>query len=139
MIKTTRSSTKAQPLILYAVIGGLSLVCAILFATTLYYRQQALSAKRTVPVVDSSASSTNDLIGEISRLITLPANEQPTIATVADPDKLKGQAFFSQAEVGDKVLIYPQAHQAILYRPSERKLISVGPFFANAATSSTRP
>lgn len=55
----------------------------------------------------------------------LPAGEQPTLATVADQEKLKGQDFFSHAQNGDKLLIYPKAKKAILYRPSTGKIIEV--------------
>lgn len=67
------------------------------------------------------------LIAQVGKLIILPANETPTIATVSDPEKLKGQAFFVNALQGDKVLIYSTAKKAILYRPSAKKIIEVAP------------
>ncbi len=65
------------------------------------------------------------MIAEIGKLITLPEGETPTIATVSDLEKLSDQAFFANALLGDKVLIYTKARKAILYRPSEKKLIEV--------------
>lgn len=65
------------------------------------------------------------LISAVGKLITLPEDENPTIATVSDPAKLAGQPFFSRAKEGDKVLIYTRYKKAILYRPSERKLVEV--------------
>lgn len=68
-----------------------------------------------------------DLVNEVGRLIDLPTNETPTIATVSNLEALKGQEFFARAQVGDKVLIYPQARKAILYSPSKQRIIEVAP------------
>jgi len=66
------------------------------------------------------------LIAEVGKLIALPQDERPTIATVTEVDKIKDQPFFANAQNGDKVLIYTNAKKAILYRPSEKKIIEVG-------------
>ncbi|MBI5357887.1 hypothetical protein HZB74_03515 [Candidatus Saccharibacteria bacterium] len=60
-------------------------------------------------------------------MVEVPQGEEPTIATVQDVSKLQNQAFFKNAQNGDKVLIYSQAKKAILYRPSTDKIIEVGP------------
>lgn len=67
------------------------------------------------------------LVGEVAKLIDLPKGETPTIATVQDKTKLKDQAFFANAQNGDKLLIYAQAKKAIIYRPAAHKVINVGP------------
>lgn len=67
------------------------------------------------------------LVEKVGQLITLPSDEQPTIATVTDLDALKDQPFFANAAVGDKVLIYTNASKAILYRPSDNKIIEKAP------------
>lgn len=76
------------------------------------------------------------VVEKVRALIAIPADELPTIATVTDPEKLKSQAFFSSALTGDKVLIYTVAKKAILYRPSENKIIEVSPISIGAATRS---
>ncbi len=73
----------------------------------------------------ATASEIKSIVSQISKSFVLPENETPTIATVSDPDKLKGQAFFANAQVGDKVLIYSLARRAILWRPSISKVIEV--------------
>lgn len=70
---------------------------------------------------------TKKLLDRVAELIVLPADEEPTIATVADPEKLKDQAFFSKAKKGDKVLIYTNAKKAILYDPVNHKIVEVAP------------
>jgi hypothetical protein len=68
---------------------------------------------------------TKILTDRIGRFMELPADEQPNLATVTDQEKLKGQDFFAQAQNGDKLLVYPKARKAILYRPSTKKIIEV--------------
>lgn len=66
------------------------------------------------------------LLTSVGKLIALPSDEKPTIATVSDVEKIKDQPFFKNALNGDKVLIYTKAKKAILYRPSENKVVEVG-------------
>ena len=67
------------------------------------------------------------LVAEVGDLILLPKDEQPTVATVADPEALKDQAFFANAQKDDKVLIYARAQKAILYSPARHQVIEVAP------------
>lgn len=66
------------------------------------------------------------LVAQVGKLITLPGDEQPTIATITNIDQLKDQPFFKNAQNGDKVLVYQNANKAIIYRPSENRIIDVG-------------
>lgn len=76
---------------------------------------------------------------EVSKLIELP-NETPTIATVVDASKLKSQAFFANAQNGDRVLMFAEAKKAILYRPSTNKIIEVAPInIGSGAAAETKP
>jgi hypothetical protein len=68
---------------------------------------------------------TATLTQKIGKSMELPVGEQPTLATVTDRAKLKGQDFFEHAQNGDKLLVYPKAKKAILYRPSTGKVIDV--------------
>lgn len=81
----------------------------------------------------AAVQSTVDAVG---KLVQLPANETPTLATVTDASKLKNQAFFAKAENGDKVLIYTQAKLAVLYRPSTNKVINLAPLVIGNGTNS---
>lgn len=73
------------------------------------------------------------LVAKVGKLINLPTDEQPTVATVTDASKVKDQTFFKNAQNGDKVLIYQKAQKAILYRPSENRIIEVGAVNINQA------
>ncbi len=79
------------------------------------------------------------LTARIGGFMELPAGEQPTLATVADQEKLKGQEFFTHAQNGDKLLIYPKAKKAILYRPSTGKIIEVTNLTSSGEGSNVQP
>ena len=86
------------------------------------------SAKMVDPDEKKAAESeAKDLISKVGKLIVLPIGEDPTIATVTDPKKLQDQAFFANAKLGYKVLIYMQARKAYLYDPERNKLVEVAP------------
>lgn len=63
------------------------------------------------------------ITNQIKDSVELPTGETPTLATVNDVSKLKAQAFFKNAQNGDKVLVYTKAGVAVLYRPSTQKVI----------------
>ncbi len=67
------------------------------------------------------------LVEEVGSLMVLPKDEVPTIATVTDPEQLKSQTFFANAQKGFKVLLYATAKKAILYDPIAKKIIEVAP------------
>ena len=67
------------------------------------------------------------VVAKVGRLVVLPEDEQPTLATVADPEQLKSQPFFARAKKGDKVLVYNKAQKAILYDPVQDKIIEIAP------------
>ncbi len=72
---------------------------------------------------------------KVAKLISVPADETPVLASVTDKAKLKDQPFFKDAENGDVILLFPQAKKAIIYRESSNMLINVGPI---AITSDTK-
>lgn len=81
----------------------------------------------------------NALVAKVSKLMILPTDESPTVATVDDSSAVKDQPFFAQAKNGDIVLVYQNAGEAILYRESENKIIKVGAVNFNQATPSPAP
>lgn len=72
-----------------------------------------------------------DLLSRVAKIYLIPTGEEPTIATVSDPNALKDQAFFTQSQKGDKVLIFSKAGRAVLYRPSINKIIETAPINSN--------
>lgn len=68
-----------------------------------------------------------ELVAKLSKLVVLPADEEPVVATVTDKEKLKDQPVFAKAENGDKILIYSKAQKAYIYRPATNLLVDVVP------------
>jgi len=96
-----------------------------------FYRQYADIKANPQAVIDKQ---TAQLVAEVGKLMVLP-DEKPTIATVTEPSQLKGQAFFEKAKVGDKVLIYSGARKAILYDPTAKRIVEVGPLNTDAGSA----
>lgn len=102
------------------------IILALAGAAGYYYRQYD-DLKNSTPEKLQQAQ-TDQYINEVGKLYSLPQNEKPDVATVKDKEALKKQyPFFDQAENGDVVLIYKDAKLAILYRPTTKQLIKVGP------------
>jgi len=102
---------------------GLITVVALLVAYY-YYSEASRLLTNSQATAQEEVAQIVTLVGE---LIVLPEEEQPTVATVTDPDRLRDQPFFAKAKVGDRVLIYTNARKAILYDPAAHKIVEVAP------------
>ncbi len=125
---------------LFLIIGAIVLVLIAGFGVYRYWQlTQEVARLRTSPQ-DQVKGEIEKLVAEVKKLISVPDDELPTVATVSDPEKLKANAFFAHAAVGDKVLIYTQAKKAILFRPGDNKIIEVAPLSigSSSATLSTQ-
>ena len=103
-----------------------------------FYQQYQASQHQIQALKKGSGGGTQGednaaLIAKLGRLIVLPTDEQPTIATVTDLAKLAGQPFFAQAKLGDKVFIYSNAKKAILYDEAANKIVEVAPINIGAS------
>lgn len=123
-----------------AVLAVLLIALAIGAAGYLYQQWQAtqkqLEELKKTPAV-AGQQELQDVTSKVSRFITLPEGEEPTLATITDIDKLRDQPFFAKAQNGDKILIYAGAKKAYLYSPSMNKLLDVAP--VNIGTPSATP
>lgn len=107
----------------------LSVVFLLIFAGSVgaayYFYQQFSELKKNPQRI--TQEEVRKLVRKVGQLIVLPEGEEPTVATVNDPEMLKSQPFFANAKVGFKVLIYTNAKKAILYDPVNNKIIEVAP------------
>jgi len=112
------------------------LVAGLAFSSFYFYQQyKKASRMQAVPEkTDELAVLTN----QIGAVMELP-DEKPTLATVTDIEQAKSQPFFAKAQNGDKVLIYANAKKAILYRPSQKKIIEVAAVSGLAAGDQAAP
>lgn len=87
-------------------------------------KSSEIEAYKTNPQ-EAARSEVRRYVEEVSKVFTLPEDEEPSVATVNDKTKLQDQQFFAKAENGDITLIYPNAKLAVLYRPSTKQVVNV--------------
>jgi len=93
-----------------------------------YYKYQELAKSPAV----QSQKDFDSTLADVGKLIELPTDEQPSVATITDVEKLREEEpFFEKAENGDRLIAYSKALKAILYRPSTHKIIDVVPLVIN--------
>jgi len=117
--------TTAMPQSQRVLIGILVIGILVSLGATYYFYNQ-LNKLRLNPQ-EAAQEEARALVAKVGKLIVLPEDENPTVATVADPEALRSQPFFAKAEKGDKVLIYTNARKAILYNPENNKIVEVAP------------
>lgn len=116
----------------------LALVALAAIGVGVYYYNQYTSLNNIIKNPNLAVTKqAQQLVAQVGKLIELPKDEQPTVATVTDASKLKDQAFFKNAVNGDKVLIYVKARKAILYDPVKNVIVDVAP--VNIAQNQTTP
>ncbi len=103
---------------IYKIIALIIVIVAVAFGG--YY-----FAKKDAGKTDSQ-KELEETVRDVSKLMVLPQDEMPTLATVTDIKKLEGQPFFANAKTGDKILIYTNNKKIILYSPSLSKIVEVG-------------
>lgn len=110
-----------QIIVILALIG--SIIAAF------YFWQKYDTLKNNPEKV--AQDEAKQIVAKLGQLAILPQGEEPTVATVTEPEKLKNQPFFVRAEKGDKLLIYNVAGKAYLYRPGIGKIIDATSFNPN--------
>ena len=113
------------------------LIISLIVGATVFVIRQKPEVLGLSKTQSESLEEVNTLLEEVGKLMTLPTDEKPTIATVSDAEKVKTQSFFKLAQNGDKVLIFANTKKAILYRPSEKKIVEVGTVNLNQQTGQT--
>lgn len=113
--------------IIAILLGGLG-------GTVYFYKKyQALKSNPSASQ-QAATEEAKKLRYKVAQLIQLP-KETPTVATVEDESKLKDQPFFNGTKKKDRILIFPAAKKAVIYRESENRIINVGPI---AVTSNNK-
>jgi len=122
MQKISALRSRMSPQSFFAALAVITLLAV--GAAAYFYMQVNKIKKNPQEVVQEEARA---IVERVARHIVLPQGETPTIATVTDPERLKGQLFFAKTKMGDKVLIYTNAKKAILYNPTDDKIVEVAP------------
>jgi uncharacterized membrane protein YcjF (UPF0283 family) len=133
-IKNPKKSFGRKFLITIIIIVVLGVVAtSIYFAINFYLKAQKLESQNQMAAV----GVVENVISEVGKLIVLPTDEEPTVATISDAEKLRDQPFFAKAKNGDKVLIYTKAEKAILYDPVAKKIVEVAPLNMNSTVKTS--
>ncbi len=99
-----------------------------------YYQYNSLLVRTNDP-----NAAVKELLAKVGKLIDLPVGEQPTVATVTNPDLIKSQPFFTKAKKGDRVILYSNARLAILFDEAANKIVNFGTINMGSATASGSP
>ncbi len=117
------------------LIIGLIVLAAISAGGYLLYQTFQSRSITTDPT--NSQEEVRRLVEVVGKLIDLPLGEEPSVATITDIENLKSKPFFKNAKNGDKVLIYMNAQEAILFDPVASKVLDVASL--NIGTISATP
>lgn len=101
-----------------------SIIVFTAIGTSIYFYSKYKTSQGNVA---GTSDETKSLTQRVGKLIDIPTDEDPAVATVNDVTKLRDQPFFAKAKNGDKVLVFAKAKKAILYDPIANKIIEVGP------------
>jgi len=112
--------------LIFKIVIIIFLIVGIYFTGMIIYKKIKSNSYK-LNVGDQDAA--NQIIKKASKLMELPNNEIPKVASVLDKDKLKDYPFFESAKNGDKLLIYSGAMKVILYRESSNKIIGIAPLY----------
>lgn len=136
----------SKPMFLLFLLVLVSLGSGYVYMEYSKTQQELMALKGGSPEVAEKEKA--ELVKKVGMIAELPQEDSPTVATVTDIESVKDQQFFSNAQNGDKVLIYTKSKRAFLYRPSTNKIIEVAPInlsentnteVAGASTAKTEP
>jgi len=122
--------TKRHSLITVIIVALLLLVGVLevkrqSISAQLSSKDSALEEVQTQNQADN-AKLAKQIVEEVRKLIDIPTDIEPTVATIVDVELLRTKnPFYDKAENGDHLIVTP--NRAILYRASENKIIDVAP------------
>ncbi|HWB39178.1 MAG TPA: hypothetical protein VG604_02940 [Candidatus Saccharimonadales bacterium] len=109
-------------------------IVLVLFSAFMYQQYHEAKTKSQASSSAEVNRQANNTISKVQKLAAVPTNEVPTVAPIKDLSKLKSQSFFAHAKVGDVVLVYGKAKEAVLYRPSTNQIVTI----SNVSVDSTK-
>jgi hypothetical protein len=130
LAQTHRSKSPKKAWVTVLIVAVVVVIAGLTTLTVWQYKQ-AEYLKTPEGVAEAAKLESESLVSKVSLLIKLP-DEEAVVATVDDKDKLREQPFFADVENGDKVLIFSAASKAVVYRPSENRIINSGPIAITA-------
>jgi hypothetical protein len=119
MIRKQPHHTSLRWLVIVAVI-----VFAVVAIAAIFFAGQFFATQSNSKTADDATK--DRILGKVESLYMVPEGT-PTIALVQNKSQLNGQAFYSNVENGDYLVVYDQAKIALIYREAVNKLVNVAP------------
>jgi hypothetical protein len=135
--KKTRKSSAKVPYRFY-IFGILILV---LLGGGGYYGYTYWQASQNSPDAQAAAAEEEKqaVLTQLKKLMILPEGD-PVLFKVSNEEVMrKQQAFFKDSKNDDILLVFQESGKAIIFRPSENKIVNSGPvnFDQNAASTTS--
>lgn len=109
----------------------LILFLIILFVVLINYLQLAQKSVLARDKNKAQVAEAKKITRELSRLVVLPKNQDPKIATIINAEAARKQnpQFYARASDGDIVVIYGET--AYIYNPRLKRIVNMGPVYNN--------
>ena len=127
----------------YKLLKTIFIVLIIVVAAYLILWQtgtlETLKIAKQVQKQRQISAEDQKVLNDLKKIIDLPEDIQPIMATIDDVDALRKQQpkFFEKAKNGDRLIVYPDI--AILYNAGTKKIMHVGPVNFGQAAIGTVP
>jgi len=126
---------------MYKIIVIVALVATFLAvgAAAFFYNDAQDSKNQTSEAVaEKNLEETEQVVAELSGILLLNSELEPTVARVEDPAVLQesNPQFYKDIAIGDYLVLYPT--RAIIYRSSETKIINIAPIINNDQLTQTQ-
>jgi len=98
--------------------------------TFLYIQEFGIPFKKVLQNISKTEENKQikQILDDVGKLIILPEDEEPVLATITDVYSLvKEQPFYKGAKDGDIVIVYQKSLKAIIYSPQRNIIVNVGP------------
>lgn len=116
----------------FIFVKTLLLIISYVLVALIVWQIQSRLLMREEKNQNPSELEVRALVEKLSAIMLVPQDELPQMITIEDAANLsKTQSFLANIKDGDKVFIYQSDKRAIIYRPSENKIVNAGPILAN--------
>lgn len=110
--------------------------------TVMYVRQRKEVARLTDPVIQTeyAQKQVEKVITELKKTVVVPDDEQlQLLGVIKDADALKkDQPFYANVQNGDYVFLFAKSSRALIWRPTENKVVNFGVADTSKAQQNTQ-
>jgi predicted S18 family serine protease len=121
--------TKKSPLTLVLAV---LIVASLAGAAYFYKKYQDVQKDPNQLVASKNAAESGRVIENLKNIILIEETDQPTVARVDDPEKLKktNEDFYKNVQKNDYLVLYPK--RAIIFREAESKIVNIAPIISSS-------